>query len=52
VKVTGIEHSATSIKTIRYKATVPKSGLKISTLLVVHAMPVSVITEVGEGADS
>lgn len=48
----GIENFFKSIKTIRYRAVVPKSCLRIPTLLAVHAMPVSVITEVGEGADS
>ena len=51
VEAAGIEHFARSIKTIGYRAIVPKSCLKISTLLAVRAMPVSVITEIGEGAD-
>ena len=51
MEAAGIEHFARSIKTIGYRAIVPKSCLKISTLLAVRAMPVSVITEIGEGAD-
>jgi hypothetical protein len=52
VEAAGIEHFAKLIKTIRYKSTMPKKCLKSSTLLAVPAMLVSVITEVGEGADS
>ena len=51
VEAAGIEHFARSIKTIGYKAAVPRSCLKISIFLAVHAMPVSIITKVGGSAD-
>ena len=51
MEAAGIEHFVKSIKTIAYKASVPKSCLEFSSLLVVHAMPLSVIAEVGESAE-
>jgi hypothetical protein len=41
VEAAGIEHFADTIKSIRYKAAVPKSCLKFYFVLEIHAKPVS-----------